>query len=169
MSFRSFSLALVLIVGSAFSVQAQAPSTTGTVTAFSREDGALTIVPGGSNRPVHFREMKRARYTFGSGKRASFDSLHEGQVVTVHYLRRGDRWYVANVVLPNPKDTIYPAMPPSGYVTADRRASTSRAATDRDITTQPGTKARLDRDITTQPGSTDPRTNKDITKRPDNR
>lgn len=162
-------LSLALIVGAALPARAQAPSTTGTITAFSRETGELTVLPGGGNRPVYFREMKRARYYYGSGRRTTFDYLQEGQVITVEYTRRGDRWYVGRVVLPNPNDRAYPAMPPSGLVSAERRAATGRAANDGDITTQPGTKARLDRDITTQPGRTDPRTNTDITKRPDNR
>lgn len=169
MKFRTALLCLALGIGAASPVWAQAPSTTGTVTAFSRETGQLTVLPGSSNRPVHFRDMKRARYVYGSGRRASFDHLEQGQVITVEYIRRGDRWYVGHVMLPNPDQRAYPAMPPGGFVSSERRAATGRAANDRDITTQPGTKARIDRDITTQPGTTDPRTNTDITKRPHNR
>jgi hypothetical protein len=169
MNLRTAFLLLALVIGSLLPARALAQSTTGTVTAFSRETGQLTVVPGGSHRPVHLRDMKRAVYLYGSGRRASFDNLQEGQVITVEYVRRGDRWYVGKVVLPNPTDRPYPAMPPGGLDVATRRASTSRAASDRDITTQPGSKARFDGDRTTQPGTTDPRTNTDITKRPDNR
>lgn len=169
MNLRHASLLSALLLGVAASAIAQAPSTTGTVMALSRETGHVTVLPGSSQRPLYFRDMKRARYLYGSGRRASFDNLRAGQVVTVEYLHRGNAWYVGRVILPNPTDRPYPQMPPGGLVTAERRATTSRAANDRDITTHPGTKARIDGDITTQPGRTDPYTNTDITKRPDNR
>ena len=164
MNLRRVSLLLAIRLGGAVSAWAQAPSTTGTVIVLSREAGWVTIMPDGSQRPAYFRGMQRARYVFGNGQRASFDNLDEGQVVTVQYTRVGSRWYVAQVVLPDRSETRYPGMPPGGLSFGERQAG--RALTDRDITTQPGSKARIDRDITTQPGSTDPRTNTDITKRP---
>lgn len=161
-------LALGLLLLGTVPAPAQEVVTSGTVTAVSRQDGGLTLLPGASQRPVYFRELHRARLLFGSGKRATFADFREGQLATVYYTRRADRWYVVKVVLADPSVVAYPAMPPGGLTTAERRGTTSRAATDGDITTQPGSKARIDRDITTQPGSKDP-SDSDITKRTDRR
>ena len=167
MNLRHVLLLFATLLGSAISAAAQAPGTTGTVIVLSREAGWVTIMPGGSQRPVYFRNMQRARYVYADGRRASFHHIDEGQIVTVQYTRRGNQWYVGQVILPNSSSGgRYPGLPPS--LSAVERSGL-RAATDRDITTQPGSKATTDRDITTQPGRTDPRTNTDITKRPDNR
>jgi hypothetical protein len=67
--------------------------------------------------------------------------------VTVQYAERGERWYISKVLVPEPNPPVV------GAPIYTERGETSRAATDGDITTQPGKKATIDNDITTQPAS----------------
>jgi hypothetical protein len=147
--------ASLMMIGSAL---AQDLVTAGTITAYAPDTGMLTLQPDSRvGHPLVFQQMNTARVMMASGATMPAADLRAGQQVTVHYAKAGDRWTLSKIVVAEPL-AVRPGTPPvapalNNLPAGERRALETRAPADRDITTQPGSKASIDRDITTQPGS----------------
>jgi len=165
------------IVAASNSLLAQGPVNTGLVQSLSKEQGTLTLRTeqsvGGS---IVYHGMNKAEILTVGGKPASLADLSPGQRVSVFYKKNGDQWLVSRVLIPEPGTpsptataTAGSAPAPTGTAAATTLApaSTSRAATDGDITTQPARNAATDGDRTTRAPNT-AATDGDRTTRPPN-
>ncbi len=148
-------LAILAAAAVSFSAQAQTtsspsePVSTGKVIATNAQTGVMTMMSAQTRAPLSFYGMNEAKIETNSGKIVGLAEIRPDMAVTVHYAERQGKWYVSRIAIPDA--TPAPAIP---AVTVDqRRALSSPAARDGDITTQPGSKAAIDNDITTQPGS----------------
>ena len=123
------------------------PISAGKVVGVSVQDGIIVMKSGGTGNNISFSGMDRVPIRTASGRAVALSAVDPGMSITVHYVNKRGHWYVANAIIPDAAPT--PATLP--VTRGERRALSSKAANDNDITTQPGVKARLDRDITTQP------------------
>jgi hypothetical protein len=159
--FLSSLATILLIAGSAL---AQGIFTSGTITAYSRETGQLTLQRDSRLKPLVFQRMNNVPVMLASGEMIPTTELWAGQKATVHWEKAGNHWIVSKVVVAEVAPRVRQRPIQVALPRAERWALTSKAATDRDITTQPGAKAIIDRDITTQPGTKQP-WDRDITKK----
>jgi hypothetical protein len=153
-----------LFCGSLFA-QSEIPQglvSTGRVVAVSPQAGDVALRVDQTGATLVFQGLGATPLFFNSGQRASFADVQVDRHVTVYYSSVAGRWVVGKVLLADP-----PALAPLPPVLTrtEEKALEGKAANDRDITTQPGSKARIDNDITTKPGSKDPAEH-DITRLP---
>jgi hypothetical protein len=136
------------------------PVVRGRVVVANPESRVMTVSIGPASTPITFYGMERARIERTGGRLATLAELRPGTEVIVHYVTQEGRWYPQRILIPD-ANLVVPAAPLSP---AESKALGSEAANDRDITTNPGVKARIDNDITTKPGQKDP-ADRDITKK----
>lgn len=165
MNTRFFSTVVALVTlacGGISTVQAQEPVSTGIVHGMVEKAGVLTLRSDQNQRLLTFHGMDKANVFTADGQPAKMADMQVGQRVTVQYATRDGKWYISKVILPAPA-----AAPAAGLPVNVDPAVRSRAANDRDITTQPGSAARIDGDITTQP-TNNAAVDRDITTQPPN-
>lgn len=112
------------------------------------KDGTLRLNPSQSGKPAFiFKGMDKVRVESVNGTPGNLESISPGMNVTIYQAQRGNQWVVTKVLIPDPPKGVplnyQTPLPPSQVYQKPWR--------DKDITTQPGTKATIDRDITTQP------------------
>jgi hypothetical protein len=130
--------------------------------------GIVVIQSENTGRALTFYGMDRVPVQTSDGNLVTLDNVQPNMNVTVEYRPVRGHWYVGKVRIPS-FNTALPAVAErtvrSDLSAAERRALLFRMY-NRDITRQPGIRARIDNDITTRPGKVDP-FDPDITKKSD--
>ena len=157
--FSAFAAAAVLFAAVP-ETQAQEPVSTGIIQGMVPKAGTLILRSDQTTRPITFYGMDRANIFTADGKAATVADLQPGMKATIQYAVRENRWYISKIILAEQRGNAVVGAP----INADPALRT-KAATDGDITTQPGAKAAVDNDITTQPANR-AATDGDITTQP---
>ena len=142
----TLSVLLAVLLSASGALAAQVIS--GTITSIN-VDGSLTIRAGNPARLFTLKGLKSAPVYTVSGESAEVLPQMVGTQASVYFEPERKQWRIVRVTLPDP-----PRMPLNYRSPLPPFVVYTEAWRDRDITTQPGSKAAVDNDITTKPSGT---------------
>ena len=107
------------------------PIAAGKVVGVSMKEGIVVMKVGDTGHNISFYGMDRVPITNTSGRPVALAAVETGMSITVHYVSKDGKLYIASAVIPDSKPVAV-AVP---LTRVQRRTLASKATNDNDITT----------------------------------